>query len=426
VTTLAAAGDRHVMPEVERLLYDPDLQVRTEALLYLTHLAHLDPLERIEALGDFPDFSIRSAMVAFLARPGDTQNVEAARVLLDGMLNETGEARSRTRLEAARLVASLPDVFEEQLRVLLADPDPDVARCAITSVGRLRSRKLLGLLIDRLGDPALTADAADALSHFGHRIVGTLTDQLGDPAVAVGIRREIPKVLLRIGGASAERALFDHLLDADPIIRFNVVSALNKLRQTDPGRTYDSETVETALAAEIMGHYRSYQIIGLLSAQLEQSDPVMAAVDESIRQEVERIFRLLKILYPAYDLHSAYFGLQSKNAVVHENALEFLDNILTPQLRSLLVPLLDSEVSVAERVERANSLLGTSVTSHEEAVATLMLADNPWLQSCAAHAIGRLGLKRLESNLDRWLEAADPLLRESARQAKQRLMEFSK
>ena len=61
--------------DVERLLYDPDLSVRTEALLYIAHHAHIDPLERVEQLGNFPDFSIRSAMVSFLAQPGgDTES----------------------------------------------------------------------------------------------------------------------------------------------------------------------------------------------------------------------------------------------------------------------------------------------------------------------------------------------------------------
>ena len=47
VAMLAAAGDKSVVPQVERLLYDENLGVRTEALLFLTHLAHVDPLERI-------------------------------------------------------------------------------------------------------------------------------------------------------------------------------------------------------------------------------------------------------------------------------------------------------------------------------------------------------------------------------------------
>jgi AAA family ATP:ADP antiporter len=418
---LAAAGDRTVMADVERLLYDRDLNVRTEALLYLTHLAHIDPLERIEALGDFPDFSIRSAMVAFLARPGDSQNLDAAGLLLDGMLAETGEDGRRTRLEAARLVASLPDAFEDQLKHLLSDRDPDVARHAIKAVGALKTRAMVEYVIDRLGDSALAEHAADALARFSDRIVAPLAERLGDRSVSIDIRREIPNVLLRIATPDAEAALFEGLLDGDHTIRLRVISAINKLRQTDPGRPYDVPLVETAVAAEIMGHYRSYQVVGLLASQFEQADPVVQAVRESIRQEVERIFRLLKILYPDYDLHSAYFGLQSTNSVVHDNALEFLDTILKPQMRTLLVPLLDSEVTIEERVALANRLLGTSVASHEEAIATLMLTDNPWLQSCAAYAIGSLGLKKLEPELDKWLNAPDPLLRESAKQAKERL-----
>ncbi len=41
--------------------------------------------------------------------------------------------------------------------------------------------------------------------------------------------------------------------------------------------------------------------------------------------------------------------------------------------------------------------------------------------SCGAYAIGTLGLKSLEHELNRCLEHPDPLLRETARQAKVRL-----
>jgi hypothetical protein len=179
--------------------------------------------------------------------------------------------------------------------------------------------------------------------------------------------------------------------------------------------------VETVLAAEIMGHYRSYQIVGMLGGHLESSDPVVQALRDSMNQEVERIFRLLKILFPHFDLHSAYFGLQSNNPIVHDNSLEFLESILKPQLRGLLVPLLDSEVGVAERVRLANRLVGAGVETQEEAVSMLLVSEDPWLKSCAAYAIGTLGLKSLENELDKWIDATDPLLRETARQAKEQL-----
>ena len=100
--------------------------MRTEALLYIAHHAHIDPLERVEQLGNFPDFSIRSAMVSFLAQPGETQNLEVAQLMLSTMVRDEDP---RTRLEAARLLERLPDAFDAQLAELLQSEDP---RCGGT------------------------------------------------------------------------------------------------------------------------------------------------------------------------------------------------------------------------------------------------------------------------------------------------------
>jgi hypothetical protein len=106
---------------------------------------------------------------------------------------------------------------------------------------------------------------------------------------------------------------------------------------------------------------------------------------------------------------------------VHDNALEFLDNVLRPQLREMLVPLLDSRVTVTERAELAQRLVRVKIETQEQAVAELVASDDPWLKSCGAYAIGTLGIKSLEDQLDQCLKESDPLLRETARAAKLRL-----
>jgi hypothetical protein len=175
------------------------------------------------------------------------------------------------------------------------------------------------------------------------------------------------------------------------------------------------------LAAEILGHYRSYQILATVGATIDGADPLARALKESMQQELERIFRLLNLLHPRLDLHSAYIGLQSTSVSVHDNALEFLDNVLKSQLRDVLVPLLDSRITVAERAQLAQRLVHAKIETQEQAVAELVASDDPWLKSCGAYAIGTLGLKSLENQLDRCLNESDPLLRETARAAKLRL-----
>jgi hypothetical protein len=77
-----------------------------------------------------------------------------------------------------------------------------------------------------------------------------------------------------------------------------------------------------------------------------------------MKQDLERIFRLMKLLWPEHALQDAYRGLQSKDPITHANALEYLDNTLKPQLRTLLVPLIDSDITNSERARLANRLIG--------------------------------------------------------------------
>ncbi len=139
-----------------------------------------------------------------------------------------------------------------------------------------------------------------------------------------------------------------------------MIAALNKLHQTHPELERDRTLIETVLSAEILGHYRSYQLLGTMGSRVNEADPALKGLQESMPQEVERIFRLLALLHPNVDLHSAYYGVQSVDQVVHDNALEFLDNVLASDLRRLVVPLVDSTVSVTERSRVANQVLGLS------------------------------------------------------------------
>ena len=421
LSVLSAREDKKVLKQVEHLLQDENVEVRAKALSFMGHHGDVDPLANLQDINAFPDFSIRSAMVAFLVRSGDPDNLETARMILDAMVKEDGVNWKETRRSAARIIGSLPDHFEAQLQALLEDADIEVESQAIAAVGKLQKQRFITHLLERLSDPRVQPVITEALAKFGDSIVGTLSDLLLNNGVRIELRRQIPGVLFRIGTPKAQRVLVESLLEEDTLLRLRILKSLNKLRHADPEMEIDSNLIETALAAEIMGHYRSYQILGILGGELERDETVARTVGESMKQELERIFRLLQLLFPRNDLHSAYFGLQSKDAVVHDNALEFLDNILKPQMRRLLVPLLDSEVSQTDRVQLANRLVGTKVETREEAVAALLHSQDPWLKSCAAYAIGTLGLNCLGEDLDRHLNDPDPMLREAVRQAKLRL-----
>jgi hypothetical protein len=140
-----------------------------------------------------------------------------------------------------------------------------------------------------------------------------------------------------------------------------------------------------------------------------------------MEQELERIFRLMNLLYTQEGLHDAYVGLRASNPSIRANALEFIDNVLKPELRPLLVPLLDAHVTIQERIEIADRLVGAPVETAEQAVATLLASEDTWLRSCAVYAVATLQLRGLDATLQRFETSGDVLLQESVRIARRRL-----
>jgi AAA family ATP:ADP antiporter len=385
---LSADGDRAIASVADDMLRDPDAGVRTEALLYLSRELGVDPLAKIQELGDFPDFSIRAAMAAFLASPGPSRNLVATRAIVEQMINSEGPSGVLDRIEAARVLALAPDGLGDLLARLLRDEEVEVARQAIAGARLVRDDQVLNALIDLLGRPELTEDVADALSRHGTTIVPRLKERLLDDRVSIDVRREIPLVLLRIGTPEAGRALVDSLMEGDATVRYRVIASLNKLKRLHPDVTIDHGLVELLLAAEIAGHYRSHQVLGALKRTLSADDPMFTAMRDSMEHERERIFRLMSLLRPDADLQDAYVGLESTNPTIRANALEFLDNVLSPQLRQVLVPVLDPQTTLEERIAIADRLVGAPLTSAEAGIATL-LADTA-LRDVATGALHRV------------------------------------
>jgi ATP:ADP antiporter, AAA family len=420
VLVLRNMGDLSVVSRMEQLLQDTDFGVRTEALLFLAQHTNVDPLTRIQNLRDFEDFSIQASTVAFLARSENGRNLDAARLIVESMVKDHGPTGERTRIESARLIRLLPANFASYLFQLLQDDNPAVLREAVRTTRVYRKREFIPLLIRLLGNPELREVTSEALFCMGENIQGSLRDHLSDPNVSVQVKREIPELLVIVAGRDAHHALTANLIQTDNVLRFRIIAALNKLHELYPDIEIDAQTIEAVLASEIMSHYRSYQVMATMGGQIAH-ESFSTPLQKSIDNELERIFRLLKMLHPDADFESAFVGLQSHIKTEHDTALEFIENILKPGVRQLLIPLVDAEIALAEKVELANRILGSRVESKDDALRVLIYTQDSWMKSCAAHLIGVLGLVDYQKELEEWASDPDPLLQDKARRAQQRL-----
>jgi HEAT repeat protein len=258
---------------------------------------------------------------------------------------------------------------------------------------------------------------------MGEAVVPDLRYALDDASQPAAVRMQIPRILARIGGVQARDALVENLLVSDVAVRDEVVAGLNRLHVRDPETVVDRRVVEMALTAESVAHYRSHQILASLRSTLDDSDPALLGLQEAIVQERERIIGLMAPLLSSVDVTSVAAALRSPVPTVRANALEFADNMLSPALRQLVLPLIDGQESPDAIVERARSVVGTEVHSQEEAVEAMLTSNNHWLKACGVYAAGALRLEELRPLIEPLTIDPDALLRETARTALQRIEE---
>jgi AAA family ATP:ADP antiporter len=430
---LSDASDLKILPQVEKLLADESLGVRTEALHYLVVHAGRDPLTLLSAERDFPDYGLQGAVVSFWARTAGPEYLAAAGFILQDMLARAGPDAARSRAEAARVLGVIPPPcgLHSELLKLLRDDDFEVLEQALLSAGKIQGSEFLPQVIEKLGESRLRGTARAALVQYGPQAVRTLRVYLNDAAVPLAIRKQIPKVLARIPSSDSAAALAESLIQSDPGMRFDVLKALNKLRSRDPGLVPPRSEVEDMLDAELLGYYRSFQILAAIDPNAGAAIPgpslrggeslLTRALRERMAYELERIFRLLALLYPPRDVHNAFLGLTMGTSQRQANALEVLEHLLQPDLYRRLVKGLDAEIPLREKVNFASRLCGSSVDSRNEALRILLHSEDGWMSACALYAVGEERLTELKDEVSQVAHAADPLLEETWQWATARL-----
>ena len=141
---------------------------------------------------------------------------------------------------------------------------------------------------------------------------------------------------------------------------------------------------------------------------------------ERLDQNLEIIFRLLGLQYPQKDMYFAYHALKGTRAERRTAAIEFLDNMLHKNLKSIILPLLE-ESSTERLIDRASRLFGIHTRERKEALRLILGQPDVWLKVCALYQVGEERLSDL-ADICRVLSTdADPLIRETAEWALGRL-----
>jgi AAA family ATP:ADP antiporter len=399
------------LPQVRRMLSDPDSGVRAAAIVAIGAINNEDAATLSRPLLADPDSRIRVTAAVSLAAsrvPGDVDAAEAALLAL------ASDARGSSRRVRRDVAAGIRHIdrprFRRLLIPLLYDEAPEVAHEAMESVEAAGASDFIFVptLVALLRSRQLKARARQVLVSYGEPVVDVLAHFMRDADEDIWVRRHIPTTLAQISSQKSVDVLVAALEEPDGFMRYKVIAALERLRRTDLPLTFPREALE-GLTLREGSHYFNYLSLhhNLFGRRQLESELLSKTLEEKMERTRDRVYRLLALIYPWRDVGAAQWTLQHGDPRSRASASEYLDNILTGQLRKRIMPVLE-DLPLEEKVRRGNVLLKSRPRDSEETLLHLINDDDQVVAAVAIDAVREHRIWSLAGDIEHVLAHRDP------------------
>jgi AAA family ATP:ADP antiporter len=245
-----------------------------------------------------------------------------------------------------------------------------------------------------------------------------LREALLDSNISRDIRLSIPRTLSKITSPAAMDALLSGLNQDDGSLRYKIILGLEEIARRLSNLPVDRHVIEMAIVSEARRYYRRFLIFfGLFGDGNDRSvndgELLYQTLLENMEREKERVLRLLSLIYSPEDVGSATAALHSGSPAKQAQAIEFLDNLLTGDVKHHVFPLFD-DAPDAERFQKFLALLGLRSFDGETAFQELLKQDDVWLKAATLWEIGLRGLRDFREEIQQHLNSKEPVLKETA------------
>ena len=416
----AASTDPQKLREIVRLLQDEDGEVQAEAINVVCAIRKEDAIPVMQPYLESPDPRVQRSAIECLLHHGDQEIREVALATFRKMIANRGADGAAARIESARLIG---DVGDPELRRYLKtfireDSSMAVVREALAAAGKIMEPTVLRDVIMRLSCPNTKSAAHQALVEYGETAVESLREMLLDSNVARDVRLNIPSILSKIASPTAMNALLNALNQEDGSLRYRIIVGLEEIARRLPNLRVDRRVIENAIDAEASRYYRRFLTFFVLfgdesDGATKNGSLLRQALLENMDRERERVLRLLSLIYRPEDIKNAAIALRSGNQAKQAQAIEFLDNLLTGDVKRHVFPLFDDAPGV-ERFQQFLAVLGLKGFDGKRALQELLKQDDVWLQAATLWEIGLRGLQDFREELQQYLTSKDPVLKETA------------
>lgn len=387
IQNLYFLNSKSMTAEVSELLKIDDRELTIATLAYILSFAHKDKSFIFDAYLEHSNERIANAALYCLARAAkNNYSLKQRYSLLDriSLALKTKASDQKNLPYVASVieilgVANMP-IFHNRLVAFLQHENEEIVKTTIKAIGTATDPEMVQHIIPYLTEKALRPTVLEAFNVYGQQILPILKNHVAERRQPLSVLRFIPAAMQSFHSKEAAHQLLGILNHEDLTVRLEVVRALSAIRATHPQLKFNKYKVVSVIFDECKLHHQTLsamhtQIIisyrnrnkskkEIGDAERDARTSLLELLERRLDSGLERIFKLLGLRYQQKDVAIAYEGLLSQKQEAQHNAIEFLDNLLTGELKRRLLPIIEEsalDISSEEELQKIKHKIPTEL-----------------------------------------------------------------
>ncbi|WP_291966014.1 Npt1/Npt2 family nucleotide transporter [Maribacter sp.] len=387
IQNLYFLNSKSMTAEVSELLKIDDRELTIATLAYILSFAHKDKSFIFDAYLEHSNERIATAALYCLARAAkNNYSLKQRYSLLDRIslaLKTIASDQKDLPYVASVIeilgVANLP-IFHNRLVAFLQHKNEEIVKTTIKAIGTATDPEMVQHIIPLLAEKAFRPTVLEAFNVYGQQILPILKNHVAERRQPLSVLRFIPTAMQSFHSKEAVHHLLGILNHEDLTVRLEVVRALSTIRATHPQLKFNKYKVVSVIFDECKLHHQTLsamhtQIIisyrnrnkskkEIGDAERDARTSLLELLERRLDSGLERIFKLLGLRYQQKDVAIAYEGLLSQKQEAQHNAIEFLDNLLTGELKRRLLPIIEEsalDISSEEELQKIKHKIPTEL-----------------------------------------------------------------
>ncbi len=350
--------------QVQDFIYTDDSELINAAMNYLLSHEHISYQFYENYLDDEDDMIATAALLALAAISQENPLLAEKynlKLRIELFSSEIGENNMQIT-ELARLIETLGYAattnYYSIIDNYLGHDNKALRIAAIKSTGHTKDIYFLKTLLKGLTDDELRKPIVSSIYKMGNKSLKIISQVYSKKKTENDFRKELLHALYHIKTKRSHRLLIQLADQSDISVRKRAFELLFKsrkdgrksiLKKKELIRLIDKEStrykelvrVYWSLKISQRSDKRTNGVISLLEKNtIEQ---LITNIDQCISDQLEIIFNLLSQRYNPEDVYVAYKGMISKETVSRLHSMEYLNGILSRDLKNMLFPLFELE-----------------------------------------------------------------------------------